>query len=228
MEELLNNAQLINQTSETWDYYTPEFLTDGGRLVMGSIDLDPATSKAANHFVKATSIFTAKDNGLVQPWHGNVWLNHPFHRGWTACKPDCQRVTCQKINPKTSEPRGHVYHDIPSNMDWIRKLIREYNTGNIEQACCLTYALTSEAWYKPLMAYPQCFLSPRTNYYLPDGTLKAGNTKGSSVTYLGDRVDEFYDVFSQYGAVKVAYRRKPVVTKLVKVNESETADSRRR
>lgn len=215
----VDSHQLINQTSGDTEYYTPEFITDGSREVMGSIDLDPATSKTANHFVKAENIFTAKDDGLAQPWFGNIWMNHPFHSGWKACKPDCQRVSCLKINKKTGQARGHIYHDIPSNLDWVKKFIREYTEGRVEQACCITYACTSETWFKQLLFHPQCFLQPRTNYYLPDGTLKAGVTKGSVVTYLGDNLDAFVSVFSKYGVVKVA-------APLVKVHESKTADSR--
>jgi len=224
----VDSHQLINQTSGDTEYYTPEFITDGSRLVMGRIDLDPATSKTANHFVKAEHIFTAADDGLTQDWFGCVWMNHPFHQGWKACGPDCQRTSCLKIDKKTGKARGHIYHDIASNSDWIRKYIDEYKVGRVEQACCITYACTSEAWFRPLMRHPQCFLSPRTNYYLPDGTLKAGVTKGSVVTYLGDNLDAFADVFSKYGEVKVAYRRPASVAKLVSTHECKTADSRTR
>lgn len=70
------------------------------------------------------------------------------------------------------------------NKAWIEKLIREWGEGRTEQACCITFASTSEQWFRPLMQFPQCFLSPRTNYLLPDGTVKRGVTKGSVVTYL--------------------------------------------
>ena len=74
--------------------------------------------------------------------------------------------------------------------------------GGIEQACCITFAATSEAWFRPLLNYPQCFIHGRTNYYLPDGTKKRGVTKGSVVTYLGDNVEKFTEVFTRIGTVK--------------------------
>jgi hypothetical protein len=90
------------------------------------------------------------------------------------------------------------------NNKCIVRLMEEYFHQNINQACCITFAATSEKWFNPLMDFPQCFLSPRTNYYLPDGTKKRGVTKGSVVTYLGKNVDKFIEVFDgHFGTVKI-------------------------
>ena len=141
---------------------------------MGWIDLDPASSEAANAFVKARKIYTIQDNGLVQPWHGRVFMNHPFSREF--------------------------------NRAWIQKLVAEYENDEVEQACCITFAATSEAWFRPLLRQPNCFLVPRTNYYLPDGTKKRGVTKGSVVTYFGEHADAFARCFAHLGEVKIAHQ----------------------
>ena len=86
---------------------------------------------------------------------------------------------------------------------WINKLMHEWDMGNIQQACCITFAATNEKWFQPLMQFPQCYLSPRTNYYLADGTKKRGVTKGSAVTYLGQYVNDFRKNFESLGAIKV-------------------------
>lgn len=100
---------------------------------------------------------------------------------------------------------GNVWMNHPfgrtTNGPWIRKLISEHKAGRTIQACCITFACTSEQWFQPLMDYPQCYLSPRTNYYLPDGTLKRGVTKGSVVTYLGDVPCRFKETFKPFGKV---------------------------
>lgn len=166
----MNNAQLINQTSGVYEYYSPLELVSNARLVMGSIDLDPASSATANERIKAADYYTEEMNGLTLPWKGNIWLNHPFSR---------------KANPL-----------------WVNKLITEWGNGNITSACCITFAATSERWFQPLLQHPQCFLTPRTNYYLPDGTKKRGVTKGSVITYLGPRPDDFKQIFSLHGVVK--------------------------
>lgn len=60
------------------EWYTPEQHLALARQVLGTIDLDPASSEVANTSVKASAIFTEADNGLEKEWSGNVWLNPPY------------------------------------------------------------------------------------------------------------------------------------------------------
>lgn len=169
----MNASQLINQTSGEVEFYTPLKIIEAVRNVMGVISLDPATSETANLHVRAMSYYTKEVDGLSQPWHGKVWMNHPFGRG--------------------------------VNSLWINKLEEEFASGRVTEACCITFASTSEGWFQPLLSRPQCFLSPRTNYLLPDGTVYRGVTKGSIVTYFGPNVDRFSQCFSPLGVVKVPH-----------------------
>lgn len=171
----MDNGQLINQDSGNVEYYTPTWIVEAAREVMGSIDLDPASSAKANEIVKAGDYISLPfDNGLHWFWKGNIWLNHPFSR--------------------------------KSNHLWIDKLLESYELGFLKQACCITYASTSEKWFQPLMDYPQCYFSRRVNYIDGvTGKIKKGVTKGSVVTYLGLNVEKFYTVFSKYGKVMVPY-----------------------
>jgi ParB family chromosome partitioning protein len=166
----MNASQLINQDSGNTEYYTPTSIIEMARLCMGSIDLDPASSAAANERVRATRYFSVEDNGLEQEWHGNIWLNHPFSR--------------------------------QNNKLWVSKLVAEYQSNHVLQACCITFAATSERWFRPLLERPQCFISGRTNYYLPDGSIKKGVTKGSVVTYFGPNIAQFYESFRHLGIIK--------------------------
>lgn len=192
----MNSAQRIHQDSGDTEYYTPLEIVDAARVVMGGIDLDPASSEAANRRVRADRIFTAADDGLKQEWRGRVWMNHPFSKGEKACKPSCAKKACRE--------RGyHLDSDMPGNKHWIDKLLDEFARGHVTEACCITYAATSEKWFRPLLAYPQCFLYPRTNYLLPDGSVKRGVLKGSAVTYLGDGLHRFVTAFHRLGVVKV-------------------------
>lgn len=44
---------------------------------LGEFDLDPCAPKNPP-WPTAKQHFTIDDNGLVQPWHGRVWLNPPY------------------------------------------------------------------------------------------------------------------------------------------------------
>jgi hypothetical protein len=165
----VNAAVMINQTSGNTEWYTPAWVVDAARMTMGGIDLDPASSAAANERIRATHIYTASDDGLLHDWAGRVWMNHPFGR--------------------------------EGNPLWVAKLMREYESGRVSQACCICFACTSEQWFQPLYNFPICFFRGRVNYLLPDGTPKPGVTKGSCLAYLGTNVPRFIEMFSSFGAV---------------------------
>lgn len=67
-------------SSETPEWYTPGKIIDRVVSMFETIDLDPCSNSAdwREAAVPATDYWTRADNGLVQPWHGNVYMNPPY------------------------------------------------------------------------------------------------------------------------------------------------------
>jgi hypothetical protein len=72
-------AERLVQSGEN-EWYTPAKYIEAARLVLGGIDLDPASSSRANKTVKATVFHSAEEDGLKRPWQGRLWLNPPYGR----------------------------------------------------------------------------------------------------------------------------------------------------
>jgi ParB family chromosome partitioning protein len=76
MREAVHNHRAQGTGENEW--YTPQEHIDAAYKVLGTIDLDPASSEIANQRVQAGQIFTIADDGLTKEWGGKVWMNPPY------------------------------------------------------------------------------------------------------------------------------------------------------
>jgi hypothetical protein len=60
---------------QTPEWYTPRPFVDAARLVLGAIDLDPASNREANRIVRARRFYSSR--GELRPWRGRIFINPP-------------------------------------------------------------------------------------------------------------------------------------------------------
>jgi ParB family chromosome partitioning protein len=85
------------RTGDSDERYTPPWLAELARQVLGAIDLDPASCAIANQTIGAAAYYDKAQSGLDQPWAGRVWLNPPY----STPRPWAERLIREYA-------RGHV------------------------------------------------------------------------------------------------------------------------
>jgi phage N-6-adenine-methyltransferase len=161
---------LTSSQNDSWR--TPTKYIETARLVLGGIDLDPASSAIANQTVKAKYILTKEDNGLNHPWFGTVWINPPYG----------------KTNNLSN--RGLFAH----------KLVTEYIAGHVTAGIILVNLYTGYGWFAPLRELHRCEADHRISFINPSTDEEGDEAKASSVfIYVGPNPELFYKEFSQFG-----------------------------
>lgn len=74
----------------------------------GPFDLDVA---AATHNAKAPQFYTIDDDGLTQPWDGNVWCNPPY----SDCGAWVRKAWVEWERRTNGPSTGHIVMLLPSN-----------------------------------------------------------------------------------------------------------------
>ena len=168
MSIITHNRELITPASD--EYQTPKKYIKAAKLVMGSIDLDPACSdknfKRLERYVG--TYYNIEQNGLSKNWSGNVWLNEPYSK--------------------------------PNLTLWTDYLINQYNFGIVDQAINLVPSFTSERWYQRLLEHCTCFCLPNHRiYHLINGKTKISPRFASTFFYFGYYGSAFTSEFSRFG-----------------------------
>jgi DNA N-6-adenine-methyltransferase (Dam) len=185
MVALIEDANKPQQHKSN-EWYTPARYIEAAREVMGGIDLDPASCDMANETVKAERYYSEEENGLMLPWHGNVWLNPPFSAEGL-------------VNPLRF---------------WVGKLLEEYAKGDASQAILLVTAGIERNWFQSLWQYPICFPDHQI-IYSRLGDIPSHKRHGDCFVYLGTNEDKFIEIFSQFGTIaKRVSTPKPTISSL--------------
>jgi hypothetical protein len=80
VEAVKSKPHVANNSGDN-EWYTPKEYIEAARVVLGNIDVDPASNLVANEIIEAATFYTAEDSGLDKDWHGTVWMNPPYESG---------------------------------------------------------------------------------------------------------------------------------------------------
>jgi ParB family chromosome partitioning protein len=166
----------VGQNSGENEWYTPKVYIDAARYVMSSIDIDPASSDKANEIVKATKYYTIDDNGLEQPWDGNVWMNPPY------AQPLVSYFTKTLIEKWISGEiqQACVLVNNATETNWYQPMLDYANAV--------------------------CFIKGRVKFINKNGNPSGAPLQGQTVLYFGGNIEKFTKAFGELGKVLYASR----------------------
>lgn len=176
------------------EYSTPPGVWRPLARAVGGFDVDPASGAESTPI--AETRYTIEDNGLAQPWEGDVWLNPPF-----ADKPS--------VGDGKRE-------------DWLKKARNEANRETVRTVTMLLPVDVSTDWFHThvVEASVICFLDHRPEFegHSPDDT---GNTSFAvQLIVFGDPPDELISTLEVFGAV---FRGRKYYRSTVQQTLSETS-----
>jgi phage N-6-adenine-methyltransferase len=127
MEALGRRAPVSLYTGNN-EWYTPSEYIESARIVMGSIDTDPASSESANKIVKAATYYTKEDDGLKKAWTGNIWMNPPYSQPEIGmfCNALIAKYNFKEVS------QAIVLVNNSADTTWF------HNLANVSAAFCLT------------------------------------------------------------------------------------------
>jgi hypothetical protein len=168
--------------SKSNSWMTPTNILESVHVVLGDIDLDPASSEIADARVLSNGYFTERDDGLSRPWHGRVFIN---------------------------PPGGKRGKESLTGLFW-QKLMNECIAGRVSHAIFLSFSLealsmTQKYHQVTMLSFPLCVPYSRLRFVPEDGSKAQSPTHGNVIVYVPGNIDRtavFKEEFSKYGAVR--------------------------
>lgn len=154
-----NIPHIAHNSRSNNEWYTPPIYISAAREVMGTIDLDPASSAMANRLVCAARYYTCEDDGLKQPWYGNIWLNPPYSRGLV-------RLFIEKlVRERDDYEQAVVLVNNATETQWFASLV-EVSSGLVFPMGRIKYYVPGKESGSPLQGQTFVYVGDRADKFL--------------------------------------------------------------
>ena len=161
----------VSHNSGENEWYTPADYTAVARAVMGAVDLDPASSDAANLLVQAARYYTVDDDGLTKDWSGRVWMNPPYSQPLIA--QFCAKLVRSVLDGHVTQ--ACVLVNNATETAWFQSLLD--------------------------VAAAVCFIRGRVKFLNAQMFPNGAPLQGQALLYIGPRVDAFKSAAAPLGKV---------------------------
>lgn len=169
------DAPHVARRSGNDEWRTPPRYLEAAREVLGSIDLDPASSAAANADVRAATFYDEEADGLSLPWRGRVWLNPPYSTG----RVEAFVARLVELYAEDDVEAAIVLVNNATDTRWFQALLGS--------------------------ASAFCFHAGRIRFVAADGSIpEQGPLQGQVFAYLGPEPGKFCDAFRGFGRCLIA------------------------
>lgn len=190
-EDIGSSRQVVNRWLQQWfepkelphvaqasgenEWYTPSDYIESARQMMGSIDVDPASSEEANKIVGAKEFYTIQNNGLDENWKGNVWMNPPYSQPLIAqfCNILVEKYKNKEIN------QACVLVNNATETTFFQNML----------SVCLAI----------------CFIKGRIKFIDKEGKPSGAPLQGQAILYFGENLDDFVKEFKKHGIIMRRY-----------------------
>jgi ParB family chromosome partitioning protein len=178
---------LVQHSAASVEHYTPAFIVEPARRLLGGFDLDPASCAQANETIRASTFYS--HGGLSLPWFGRVWLNPPGG----------------KLHKETWEPI-QAGPGLSAQAVWWARLWLAHQQGHVQAAVFLCFSLnvfqnSQGLGVPPPYACPFVVPSKRIAYEGPGK--RSGPSHPNALAYLGPDPAGFAREYAEIGHVRL-------------------------
>ncbi len=166
-------THVAQATGET-EWFTPPEYIEAACLVMGGIDLDPASCEEAKQIVRADTFYSSQDDGLAQRWFGRVWLNPPYSQPLIVQFADKLVASFNAGDVK----QACVLVNNATETAWFQLMLKASSAI--------------------------CFIRGRVRFLNAEGENTGAPLQGQAVLYFGNKAAAFQDAFRDFGLTTMA------------------------